>query len=113
MNKQKKRCYSWKSPDKLAVDLKIKDLVERYSYSSSDDVSNQIAHYSLLELIVDRLLLLIYLSSTLAESSLQLFENNNVNKINRLNAGLTIKKYWNKFSQLNTTIRQLNSNQVR
>ncbi len=103
------RCYSWKSPDKQAIDLNIEDLINVYKYDKNNDISNQIAHYSLLELIIDRLLLLIYFSSIIAESSLNSSQNDN--KIIRLNAGLTVKKYWNKFSQLNLTIRQLN-NQV-
>lgn len=47
------KCYSWKSPDKLATDLKIKELLDRYRHGS-DDSDNQVAHYSLLELIIDR-----------------------------------------------------------
>lgn len=47
------RCYSWKSPDKLVTDLKIKELIDRYKYGK-DEVDNQISHYSLLELIIDR-----------------------------------------------------------
>jgi hypothetical protein len=107
------RCYSWKNPDKLAIELKIDEFIEIYKYDKNNEVSNQIAHYSLLELIIDRLLLLIYFSSTIAENSLNLAQNDNINinKTIRLNVGLTIKKYWNKFSQLNTTLKQL-KNQV-
>jgi hypothetical protein len=48
-----------------------------------------------------------------SENSLNLAQNDNINinKTIRLNVGLTIKKYWNKFSQLNTTLKQL-KNQV-
>jgi hypothetical protein len=94
--------------------------MERFKYGT-DEVDNQVAHYSLLELIVDRLLLLIHLSSSYAETSLTAESgnnystansnsnnNNNNNKIARLTAGLSIKKYWNKFTQLCSTIRQLN-----
>ena len=48
-----KRCYSWKSPDKLACDLNIKDLLDRFKFGT-DEIDNQFAHYSLLELIIDR-----------------------------------------------------------
>ena len=99
-------------------DIKVKELMERFKYGT-DEVDNQVAHYSLLELIVDRLLLLIHLSSSYAETSLTSDSGNNYstttttsnlnnNKIARLTAGLSIKKYWNKFTQLCSTIRQLN-----
>jgi len=90
--------------------------MERFKFGT-DEVDNQVAHYSLLELIVDRLLLLIHLSSSYAETSLNSDSGNNYstaistsnnNKIARLTAGLSIKKYWNKFTQLCSTIRQLN-----
>ncbi len=95
-------------------DIKIKELMERFKYGN-DEVDNQVAHYSLLELIVDRLLLVIHLSSSYAETSLTAESGNNYSttnnsntKIARLTAGLSIKKYWNKFTQLCSTIRQVN-----
>ena len=39
-------------------------------------------------------------------------DNININKTIRLNVGLTIKKYWNKFSQLNTTLKQLKNHGI-
>jgi hypothetical protein len=51
--KNTKRCYSWKCPDKLACELNIKDLLDRFKFGT-DEIDNQFAHYSLLELIIDR-----------------------------------------------------------
>ena len=105
------RCYSWKSPDKLACDLDIKELLERFKFGK-DEVDNQFAHYSLLELIIDRLLLLIYLSSQFVDTSLLPDADSNRklpnSKSTQISAGLAIKKYWNKFTQLLSTVRQLN-----
>ncbi|CAF0817787.1 unnamed protein product [Brachionus calyciflorus] len=103
------KCYSWKSPDKLATELKINELLERYSYGD-DEVDNQVAHYSLLELIIDRLLLLIYISTNYAEQTVLPNESPaSGSRITRLSAGLAIKKYWNKYTGLCSSYRQLSS----
>ena len=107
------RCYSWKSPDKLASDLKIGELLERFKFGK-DEADNQFSHYSLLELIIDRLLLLIYLSTIVIETTTLPDANTpkgsaQTMPVVRLNAGLTIKKFWNKFIQINATVRHLNS----
>lgn len=47
------RCYSWKYPDKIATDIKLDELLDRYKFGS-DEVDNQVAHYSILEIIIDR-----------------------------------------------------------
>ena len=56
-------------------------------------------------------MLLIYLSTTFVDSSLT-GENENKklsnSKSTQISAGLAIKKYWNKFTQLLSTVRQLN-----
>ena len=97
----------------MVSDIKVKELLDRFKYGT-DEVDNQVAHYSLLELIVDRLLLVIHLSSSYAETSLTAESGSNYTtsngnaKIARLTAGLSIKKYWNKFTQLCSTMRQLN-----
>ena len=93
------------------------DLLERFQFTT-DEVDNQMTHYSLLELIIDRLLLLIYLSgacmdTTLAACDIEMARSqrrkNSNSKVTHLNAGLAIKKYWNKFTQMMSTVRQLNS----
>ena len=47
------RCHSWKYPDKLAIDVDINELLERYQYGKSD-LDNQVSHIVLFEIIIDR-----------------------------------------------------------
>ncbi len=110
-SKQPIRCYSWKSPDKLATDLSIPDLLDRLQFNASDEVDSQVAHYSLLELIIDRLLLLVHLSGNCIDESLESASGRKASnsKVTHVNAGLSIKKYWNKLTYVMTTVRHLKS----
>jgi hypothetical protein len=47
------RCHSWKFPDKLATDVDIKELLERYQYGKNQ-LDNQVSHIILFEIIIDR-----------------------------------------------------------
>ena len=107
------RCYSWKSPDKLASDLPIQDLLDRFQFTN-DEVDNQMAHYSLLELIIDRLLLLIYLSGSsidtlLNEANESTARKASNSKASHVSGGLAVKKYWNKLGQLMSALRHVNN----
>ena len=108
---QPTRCYSWKSPDKLATDLAIPDLLDRLQFNSQDDVDSQVAHYSLLELIIDRLLLLVHLSGNCIDESMELASSRkgSNSKVTHVSAGLAIKKYWNKLTYVISTVRHLKS----
>ena len=47
------RCHSWKFPDKIATDIDIKELLQRYQHGKNE-VDNQVSHIVLFELIIDR-----------------------------------------------------------
>lgn len=47
------RSPSWKYPDKVACELDIDELLERYSYSSDEDHC-KLSHIILFELLIDR-----------------------------------------------------------
>lgn len=105
--------FSWKYPDKYANELKIDELLDRYKHSQ-DEVDNQVAHYSLLELIIDRLILLLNLSTTQVDSVLVTSDSRpptTKSTASRLSVGLAVKKYWSKLTHLCTFNRQL-TNQV-
>jgi len=110
-SKQPIRCYSWKSPDKLATDLIISEFLERLQFNAKDEVDSQVTHYSLLELIIDRLLLLVHLSGNFIDESMELSNNRkgSNSKVTHVSAGLAIKKYWNKLTYVMSSIRNLKS----
>ncbi|NWX22144.1 CC157 protein, partial [Aegotheles bennettii] len=64
------RFRSWKFPDKVSAELDLPALLERYSYSETEPEFNQHAHLVLLELVIDRLLLLLQSSMGYAENLL-------------------------------------------
>ena len=47
------RCHSWKFPDRLATDVDIPELLQRYQYGKNE-VDNQVSHIVLFEIIIDR-----------------------------------------------------------
>jgi hypothetical protein len=47
------RCHSWKFPDKIATDIDIKELLQRYQYGKNE-TDNQVSHIVLFEIIIDR-----------------------------------------------------------
>jgi hypothetical protein len=105
--------YSWKYPDKYANELKMDELLDRYKYGE-DQVDNQVAHYSLLELIIDRLILLLNLSTKQVDSVLVTSDSRpptTKSTVSRLSVGLAVKKFWSKLTHLSTVNRQL-ANQI-
>ncbi|CAF3826870.1 unnamed protein product [Rotaria sordida] len=112
------KCHSWKYPDKLATDVDMNELLERYQYGKND-LDNQVSHVILFEIIIDRLLLVVHgswhflheiqtklLSSTIDSSS-------TINQQTSLSVGLVVKKYWNKLLHLFTILQQHETNHKR
>ena len=54
---------SWKYPDKKSCDIDMTDLLETYDYSE-DEEERQVAHIVLLEMVVDRYVLIIITTHT-------------------------------------------------
>ncbi|XP_013408045.1 coiled-coil domain-containing protein 157 isoform X2 [Lingula anatina] len=101
---------SWKFPDKIGSEIDIEDLLETYDYSE-DEEERQVSHISLLELVIDRLVLLIqgmskYADQTLASSSRSTPANLQGSSVS---IGLTVRKYWNKMVHLHANVQQLQS----
>lgn len=93
--------------------MPIQELLNRFQFSD-DEVDNQMAHYSLLELIIDRLLLLIFLSGSSIDSLLTDTESTTTrkasnSKASHVSGGLAVKKYWNKLTQLMSALRHVNN----
>ncbi|NXN72495.1 CC157 protein, partial [Himantopus himantopus] len=89
------RFPSWKFPDKVSCDLDLAALLERYSYAENDPEFTQHSHVVLLELVIDRLLLLLQSFTGYAEN---LLSNQAVPPAQAvgpcMSAGLTVRRYW-------------------
>ncbi len=121
------RCYSWKYPDKLATDVDINELLERYQYGTNE-LDNQVSHVVLFEIIIDRYVVFILLINIKIFSSRLLLvlhgswhffheiqskllpnsidSSSTINQQTSLSIGLVVKKYWNKLLHIFTTLQQ-------
>ncbi|NXQ39581.1 CC157 protein, partial [Catharus fuscescens] len=95
------RFPSWKFPDKVSCDLDISVLLQRYRHSDSDPEFSQHAHVVLLELLIDRLLLLLQSFTGYAET---LLSGRAVPPARGLgpcmSAGLTARTFWSTMLKL-------------
>ncbi|CAH1802625.1 unnamed protein product [Owenia fusiformis] len=100
---------SWKYPDKQSCDLDIDDILETYDYSD-DEEDRQVAHIVLLEMVIDRMVLLYQAMSRFADQSLAANRPTTAKPPgSNMSIGLVVKKYWNKTVQMQTLITQLKS----
>ncbi|XP_041421671.1 coiled-coil domain-containing protein 157-like isoform X2 [Xenopus laevis] len=104
------RYPSWKFPDKMSCDLDLVDLMERYDYVEGDSEYTQLSHVVLLELIVDRLLLLLQSFTTYIE----LINSKGDLPPSRalgpsMSVGLAVRKYWSNMLKLGTVYQQVKS----
>ncbi|NWY19925.1 CC157 protein, partial [Aphelocoma coerulescens] len=102
------RFPSWKFPDKVSCDLDMSVLLQRYRHSDSDPVFSQHAHVVLLELLVDRLLLLLqsftgYVEMVLSGRALPPARGLGP----CMSAGLTARTFWSTMLKLGAFCQQL------
>ncbi|KAM6377518.1 coiled-coil domain-containing protein 157 isoform 2-T2 [Pluvialis apricaria] len=89
------RFPSWKFPDKVSCDLDLAALLERYSYAENDPEFTQHSHVVLLELVIDRLLLLLQSFTGYAENLLSDHAVPPAQAVGPcMSAGLTVRRYW-------------------
>ncbi|XP_077378521.1 coiled-coil domain-containing protein 157 isoform X3 [Festucalex cinctus] len=89
--------FSWKFPDKLSTKLDL-DL-EQYSFMDGEDEFNQHVHVVLLELVIDRLLLLLQASNAYVEEMSSNNRNQQTDHKGCMSIGLVVKKYWHHLLQ--------------
>ncbi|NWU22420.1 CC157 protein, partial [Dyaphorophyia castanea] len=102
------RFPSWKFPDKVSCDLDMSGLLQHYRHSDSDPVFSHHAHVVLLELVIDRLLLLLQSFTGYAET---LLSGRAVPPARGLgpcmSAGLTARTFWSTMLKLGAFCQQL------
>ncbi|XP_058512840.1 coiled-coil domain-containing protein 157 [Ochotona princeps] len=101
------RFPSWKFPDRVACDLDMVALLEHYDHVPGDPEFTQLSHAVLLELVIDRLLLLL-------QSCASYLENLSSEKMIPptramgpcMSVGLTVQRFWNSLLRLGMLYQQ-------
>ncbi|XP_070690399.1 coiled-coil domain-containing protein 157 [Pempheris klunzingeri] len=88
------RFSSWKFPDKLSCNLDMAALLEQYDFVDGEDAFNQHSHIVLLELVIDRLLLLLQSFSAYVEQIRWSQRREQTQHKGCLSAGLIVRNYW-------------------
>ncbi|EHH20139.1 hypothetical protein EGK_02933 [Macaca mulatta] len=98
---------SWKFPDCMACDLDMVALLEHYDHVPGDPEFTQLSHVVLLELVIDRLLLLL-------QSCMSYLENLGSEQMMPparatgpcMSVGLTVRRFWDSLLKLGTLHQQ-------
>ncbi|MED6287057.1 hypothetical protein CHARACLAT_012582 [Characodon lateralis] len=93
------RYTSWKFPDKLACSLDMVALLGEYDFVDGEDAYNQHSHIVLLELVVDRLLLLLQSVSAYTELQAGRSRRDQSQQKGCLSVGLVVRNYWGNLLQ--------------
>ncbi|NWR81421.1 CC157 protein, partial [Centropus unirufus] len=102
------RSPSWKFPDKVSCELDLAALLEHYGYDQKDPEFSQHSHVVLLELVVDRLLLLLQSFTAYAENVLSERAVPPARAVGPcMSAGLTARRYWCSMLKLGASHQQL------
>ncbi|XP_058996510.1 coiled-coil domain-containing protein 157 [Mustela lutreola] len=101
------RFPSWKFPDRVACDLDMVALLEHYDHVPGDPEFTQLSHAVLLELVIDRLLLLLqsctsYLENLSSEQTVP--ATRAVGPC--MSVGLTVRRFWNSLLRLRMIYQQ-------
>ncbi|KAM6051871.1 coiled-coil domain-containing protein 157 isoform 3-T5 [Theristicus caerulescens] len=102
------RFPSWKFPDKVSCDLDLAALLEQYGYAENDPEFTQHSHVVLLELVIDRLLLLLQSFTGYAENLLSERAIPPAQAVGPcMSVGLTVRRYWCSMLKLGAFYQQL------
>ncbi|TKS79063.1 Coiled-coil domain-containing protein 157 [Collichthys lucidus] len=88
------RFSSWKFPDKLSCSLDMVALLEQYDFVDGEDAFNQHSHIVLLELVIDRLLLLLQSFNAYVEQISCSHGREQTRQTGCLSVGLVVRNYW-------------------
>ncbi|XP_072288588.1 coiled-coil domain-containing protein 157 [Eucyclogobius newberryi] len=88
------RVSSWKFPDKLSCNLDMVALLDQYHFIEGEDKFNQYSHMVLLELVIDRLLLLLQSFNVFVANPANSFKRNQTQEKGYVPLGLVVRNYW-------------------
>ncbi|XP_021576836.2 coiled-coil domain-containing protein 157 isoform X1 [Ictidomys tridecemlineatus] len=102
------RFPSWKFPDRVACDLDMVALLEHYDHVPDDPEFTQLSHAVLLELVIDRLLLLLQSCASYLEN---LGSGQTMPPAQAagpcMSVGLTVRRFWNSLLRLGMLYQQV------
>ncbi|NXI41222.1 CC157 protein, partial [Galbula dea] len=102
------RFRSWKFPDKVSCELDMAALLEQYKYTENNPEFSQYSHLVLLELVIDRLLLLLQSFTGYAENLLSERAVPPAQQVGpSMSVGLTARRYWSSMLKLGALYQQL------
>ncbi|NWH72752.1 CC157 protein, partial [Piaya cayana] len=102
------RYPSWKFPNEVSCELDLAALLERYDYDQNNPEFSQYSHMVLLELVVDRLLLLLQSFTVYAENLLSERAMSPARAVGPFtSAGLTARRFWCSMLKLGASHQQL------
>ncbi|NWW89981.1 CC157 protein, partial [Rhynochetos jubatus] len=102
------RFPSWKFPHQVSCELDVAALLEQYCYAEKDPEFTQHSHVVLLELVIDRLLLLLQSFTGYAENLLGKQAVSRAKAVGPcMSAGLTARKYCRSMLKLGAIYQQL------
>ncbi|XP_035021492.1 coiled-coil domain-containing protein 157 isoform X3 [Hippoglossus stenolepis] len=104
------RAPSWKFPDKLSCNLDMVALLGQYDFVEGESEFNQHSHIVLLELVIDRLLLLLQSSSSYVEQLRCSHRREQTQQKGCLSVGLVVRNYWSNlvdFASLTGTVKAI------
>ncbi|XP_047655784.1 coiled-coil domain-containing protein 157-like isoform X1 [Tachysurus fulvidraco] len=101
------RFRSWKFPDKESCDLDLVQLLEQYDYVEGEKEFNEHSHTVLLELVIDRLLLLLQSFNAYMEQMLGGQRAGDCGKAGGpVCVGLVVRRYWKNLISCTSQQRQ-------
>ncbi|KAG7234496.1 hypothetical protein INR49_004554 [Caranx melampygus] len=93
------RFSSWKFPDKPSCNLDMVALLGQYDFMDGEDAFNQHSHVVLLELMIDRLLLLLQSFNSHIEQMQSCQRREQPQQKGCLSVGLVVRNYWSNLVQ--------------
>ncbi|XP_068461291.1 coiled-coil domain-containing protein 157 isoform X2 [Clinocottus analis] len=90
---------SWKFPDKLSCNLDMVTLLDQYDFVDGEDAFNQHSHTVLLELVIDRLLLILQTFNAYVGQITYSHRREQTQQRGCLSVGLVVRNYWSNLIQ--------------
>ncbi|KAG9270542.1 coiled-coil domain-containing protein 157 [Astyanax mexicanus] len=100
------RVPSWKFPDKVSCNVDLVQLLQEYDYTEGEPEFNQHSHIVLLELVIDRLMLLLQSFNIYTEMMMGDQRGHSGKTGQGVSIGPVVKRYWTNLVRLSSQQQQ-------